>query len=276
MSQDTPEHAQRCEFERPQSCRDHGLVPSLCSAVSSSLARHLPMARRIHAWHDLAVSWRLLQHLESLPLYLDQCNIPDLKIGSICVQCNKTSLGCCDLPCIVVLLLLVQLCAPQRRLGMPGRRDSGPVAGERSGTSALSGHNVGVCAAECLPDTLPMSGCKHTAAHRRPHPQDQTKDMRHSACGNTRQAGCAGRSHPISAANRRMSPNIRGHQNSGPPEFGTKSRARAACQSRSGRRAPFPTTTYARRARKRGTGCMTARRFLADARAWLSDRGAAH
>ena len=241
-SQDTPEHAQRCELERPQSCRDHGLVPSLCSAVSSSLARHLPMARRIHAWHDLAVSWRLLQHL----------------------------------PCIVVVLLLVQLCAPQRRLGMPGRRDSGPVAGERSGTSALSGHNVGVCAAECLPDTLPMSGCKHTAAHRRPHPQDQTKDMRHSACGNTRQAGCAGRSHPISAANRRMSPNIRGHQNSGTPKFGTKSRARAACQSRSGRRAPCPTTTYARRARKRGTGCMTARRFLADARAWLSDRGAAH
>ena len=178
MSQDTPEHAQRCEFERPQSCRDHGLVPSLCSAVSSSLARHLPMARRIHAWHDLAVSWRLLQHL----------------------------------PCIVVVLLLVQLCAPQRRLGMPGRRDSGPVAGERSGTSALSGHNVGVCAAECLPDTLPMSGCKHTAAHRRPHPQDQTKDMRHSACGNTRQAGCAGRSHPISAVKRRMSSNIRGHQ----------------------------------------------------------------
>ena len=72
-----------------------------------------------------------------------------------------------------------------------------------------------VLAAHHQPDTLPMSGCKHTADHRRPHPQDQTKDMRHSACGNTRQAGCAGRSHPISAANRRMSPNIRGHQNVG-------------------------------------------------------------
>ena len=112
--------------KRPQSCRDHGLVSSLCSAVSSSLARHLPMARRIHAWHDLAVSWRLLQHL----------------------------------PCIVVVLLLVQLCAPQRRLGMHGRRDSGPVAGERSGTSALSGHNVVVCAAVCLPLITSQTLCR--------------------------------------------------------------------------------------------------------------------
>ena len=178
VSQDTPEHAQRCELERPQSCRDHGLVSSLCSAVSSSLARHLPMARRIHAWHDLAVSWRLLQHL----------------------------------PCIVVVLLLVQLCAPQRRLGMRGRRDSGSVAGERRGTSAPSRHNVVVCAAVCLPpitslrgsvlaahhqpDTLPKSGCagsEHAAAHCRPHrTKRRTWDTGHAGT-HDRQAAPGGR-----------------------------------------------------------------------------------
>ena len=256
-------------MEHPQSCRDHGLVSSLCSAVSSSLARHLPMARRIHAWHDLAVSWRLLQHL----------------------------------PCIVVVLLLVQLCAPQRRLGMRGRRDSGSVAGERRGTSAPSRHNVVVCAAVCLPpitslrgsvlaahhqpDTLPKSGCAGALRARccsLPASQDQTQDVGHWACGNTRQAGCAGRSHPISAVKRRMSSNIKPDtvrgRNSGQlvepyhkvQKPGGPAAGWAACQSRRGRRGPFPTTTYARRARKRVTGCMTARRFSADAWAWLSDR----
>ena len=155
--------------------------------------------------------------------------------------------------------------------------------------SVLAAHHQPARQCACRP-----SPARHSAEERLrrlrarccslPASQDQTQDVGHWACGNTRQAGCAGRSHPISAVKRRMSSNIKPDtvrgRNSGQlvepyhkvQKPGGPAAGWAACQSRRGRRGPFPTTTYARRARKRVTGCMTARRFSADAWAWLSDR----